>query len=575
MARAAVRTAAAAAALGLLVLPAAGPADAATTTPTTPAVRATTPAGPPAVPAQPPRCANAIQVVVGTATSPPTPLPRPTSAVGGAALSAPGVQVSVPPGAAQPPVLPAAAWVVADATTGAVVASCNAHVPFMPASTIKILTALALEAKVDPRSTYVALAADAQSDGTKVGLSPGSTYTGDDLWHGLLMASGNDAAHALADLAGGPTASAELMAAEARRLGALDTVPVNTSGLDAPGQVTSAYDLALLGRAALARPYLAKIMTTRTYAFPGKGIGNGKARKRFQIQNHNRLLGSYTGATGVKNGYTVKAGGSFVGAATRGGRSYVVTVLRADGRTSEMARQLLDWAFATAPTAQPVGRLVSPEDVAAGRLGDGGTPGATLSPGATPTSPGAVTPTLGQVTTPPTAPSSTALPTLGTDTGTAGATADAWAAGVVLGAVAAFSLVSAVLVLRRARQRQAEGDTIVPGLLLRRLGGRGKPGADRDAEKGDGGEAPAGEAVGVEDAGAKDAEGKDAEGKDKAREDKAPTDVEPTGPTVSAVADAAPTREPTSSSAGADAAPGKAFPELEGLGLSDPGSSKS
>jgi hypothetical protein len=416
-----------------------------------------------------------------------------------------------------------------------------------------------------------------------VGLSPGSTYTGDDLWHGLLMASGNDAAHALADLAGGPAASAELMAAEARRLGALDTVPMNTSGLDAPGQVTSAYDLALLGRAALGRPYLAKIMTTRTYSFPGKGIGNGKARKRFQIQNHNRLLGSYTGATGVKNGYTVKAGGSFVGAATRGGRSYVVTVLRADGRTSEMARQLLDWAFAAGPAALPVGRLVTPEDVTAGRLGDGGTPGATLTPGATPTTPGAVTPTLGQVTTPPPAPSSTALPTLGTDTGTSGATADAWAAGVVLGAVAAFSLVSAVLVLRRSRLRQAEGDTIVPGLLLRRLGGRGKPDADKAADKSAGADATATKGAEGEDGGAEG--GSDGEvgraggtksagskGTDTKSTDSKSTDTGSTSPEDRPV-DVAP-EEPATESAGSGASSSKAFPELEGLGLSDPGTPK-
>ena len=234
----------------------------------------------------------------------------------------------------------------------------------------------------------------------------------------------------------------------------------------------------------------------------------------------------------MKNGYTVKAGGSFVGAATRGGRSYVVTVLRADGRTSEMARQLLDWAFAAAPAAQPVGRLVSPEDVAAGRLGDGGTPGATLTPGATPTAPGMVTPTLGQVTTPPPAPSSTALPTLGTDSGTAGATADAWAAGVVLGAVAAFSLVSAVLVLRRSRLRQAEGDTIVPGLLLRRLGGRGKPDPDGTAGKDAGADATA----------AKGADGEGAEPKD--------------GAVGGAVA-----REPAIEPGGSGASPTRAFPD--------------
>jgi D-alanyl-D-alanine carboxypeptidase (penicillin-binding protein 5/6) len=439
----------------------AGPAAA--TTPTGPA----TPAPPPTGPPTPPPCANAVQVVTGTVTSAATPLPVPVSTVGGARLSAQGVQVATPPGTPAPPVLPAAGWLVADLTSGAVLASCNAHVPFMPASTLKVLTALALRPKIDLTSTYVALPADAAIDGTKVGLSPGSTYTGDDLFHGLLMSSGNDAANALADLAGGATTASALMTAEARRLGAFDTVAVNTSGLDAPGQVSSVYDLALLGRAALAQPYLAKVMATRTYPFPGKGVGSGPKRKRYQIQNHNRLLGSYPGATGVKNGYTVAAGGSFVGSATRGGRGYLVTVLRADGRTSDMARSLLDWAFTAGAGAGPVGRLVTAQDVATGLAVDPGVP-PTATPSLTPlpTTTGPVVPTSPV----PTASPGSTLDAAGTASGEGGSTeADAWAAGLVLGAVAAFGVSSAVLVLRRARTERLHGGTIVPGLLLERL----------------------------------------------------------------------------------------------------------
>ncbi len=491
--RRAVRAAAAVAALGLVVLPAgtpylAGPASAAASasapgpavasgTTAAPAPPLTTPTGSPVSPARPPACANAIQVVTGSVTSPPTPIPRPSSAVGGARLSAPGVQVEVPAGAPTPPVLPAAAWIVADLGTGRVLAACNAHVPFMPASSLKVLTALALERAVDPKATYVALPVDAAVDGTKVGLSPGSTYTGDDLFHGLLMASGNDAAHALADLAGGPAASTRLMAAQARRLGAFDTVPVNPSGLDAPGQVSSVYDLALLGRAALARPYLARLMKTRTYSFPAKGIGNGPARKRYQIQNHNRLLGSYPGTTGVKNGFTRQAGGSFIGSASRGGRSYLVAVLRADGRTVDMARLLLDWAFTTGATVSAVGLLVTPEDVAAGRLGDGDPvatatgPAPTLTPGAA-GAPGTGTGATA-APTPSDTPAVTTAPTLGSPGPTSGTAdpsrADAWVAGVVLGAVAAFALGSTVLVLRRSRAARSASGTVVPGLLTERL----------------------------------------------------------------------------------------------------------
>ena len=83
----------------------------------------------------------------------------------------------------------------------------------------------------------------------------GSVYTADDLWHALLMSSANDAATGLAAMAGGTTsATARDARRRPARLGAADTRAVNTSGLDEPGQVSSAYDLALFGRAALADP---------------------------------------------------------------------------------------------------------------------------------------------------------------------------------------------------------------------------------------------------------------------------------------------------------------------------------
>ena len=93
--------------------------------------------------------------------------------------------------------------------------------------------------------------------------------------HGLLLGSGNDAASALAGLSGGMANTARLMNQTAARLQACDTRAVNDSGLDAPGQVTSAYDLALFGRAALADPGLATILRTTSYTFPAAGSSTG------------------------------------------------------------------------------------------------------------------------------------------------------------------------------------------------------------------------------------------------------------------------------------------------------------
>ena len=316
----------------------------------------------------------------GTATSKPSPLPAPASDAGGAALAQPGVQVLLPANVPRPPALRATAWLVADLSTGAVLASCNAHVPLAPASTLKILTAVTLHPRISPATRYVARPPDAAVDGTKVGLSPGSVYTVDDLWHGLLMGSGNDAANAIATLAGGTPAAAEEMTRTARSLGAMDTVVRNTSGLDAPGQVSSAYDLAVIGRALLRDPALAALVRTKTYAFPAGGTALSRgARRTYQIQNHDLLLFHYAGATGIKNGYTRAAGASFVGSATRGGHSYVAAVLRADNDSWRMAAQLLDWAFAQGSRAAPVGVLGQLRVAGTAGAGAPGAPGTTAT----------------------------------------------------------------------------------------------------------------------------------------------------------------------------------------------------
>jgi D-alanyl-D-alanine carboxypeptidase (penicillin-binding protein 5/6) len=305
-----------------------------------------------------PVCATAVAYSTGKATTAPVPLPAPASDAGGTRLAQPGLQVQLRPGTGAPPRLRATGWIVADLATGDVIAACNAHVPLAPASTLKVLTALALHPRLDLRRRYVARPQDAAIDGTKVGLKPGSVYTVDSLWHGLLMGSGNDAASALAWLAGGLPKATALMTSTARSLGARDTVVGNTSGLDAPGQVSSVYDLALFGRALLRDPALAGIVRTATYAFPAAGTATSQgARKTYQIQNHNRLLLNYQGTTGIKNGYTSTAGASFVVSATRGGRSYVVAMLRSDVNVWSMGAALLDWAFAQKGGAQPVGRL--------------------------------------------------------------------------------------------------------------------------------------------------------------------------------------------------------------------------
>ena len=135
------------------------------------------------------------------------------------------------------------------------------------------------------------------------------------------MASGNDAAYALARVgggAGGVPQTLRAMNARAAQLGAFDTVARDPAGLDRPGQSSSAYDLALIGRAAMQLPDLRRYVTTKHVSFPGGTGPDGKARRAFVINNHNRLLYNYPGTIGIKNGYTVAAKQTFIGAASRG-----------------------------------------------------------------------------------------------------------------------------------------------------------------------------------------------------------------------------------------------------------------
>ncbi len=274
--------------------------------------------------------------------------------VGGDRLTGTDVVVGAPADPV-PPAVSATSYVVADADTGEVLAAKDPHGRYAPASTLKVLTALAVMPRLDPAQLVTPAADDVNVDGSKVGLVTSLAYPVSDLLTAMLVVSGNDAAGALATAVGGQQAAAGLMNAEAARLQALDTTAVNTSGLDAAGQLSSAYDLALLGRAGLALPEFRRYVATNRAKIPAPG------GTTIEILNHNRLLREYEGALGVKNGYTSAARASFIGAAARDGRTLVVALMRADPSVWREAGLLLDWGFqAVGRDAEPIGRLVDP-----------------------------------------------------------------------------------------------------------------------------------------------------------------------------------------------------------------------
>ena len=273
-----------------------------------------------------------------------------------------GLVVDRPSDVPPPPALKDVSWVLADLATGEVVAAKAAHARLLPASTLKTLTALTLIPRVDAERAYTATATDANADGTRVGVLPGQTYTGRQLFEAMLMASGNDAAYALARVGGGRDATLAAMNAEARRLGAHDTVAKDPSGLDAPGQTSSAYDLALIGRAALGLPAFRTYVTTKHTTFPGRA-GRGGKRATYVVSNHNRLLYNYAGTIGVKNGYTIAAKRTYISAVSRGGRSYILTEMYGLDSSWRPQAAMYDWAFRYADRVRPVGQLVEPGTV--------------------------------------------------------------------------------------------------------------------------------------------------------------------------------------------------------------------
>nr|WP_237502872.1 D-alanyl-D-alanine carboxypeptidase [Streptomyces sp. SID8374] len=302
------------------------------------------------------------------------------SSVGGEQLSMNGTQVNLGPGA---PVLPkgltARSWIVADAENGQVLAAHNSHWRLPPASTLKMLFADTVLPALQPTSlTHTVKESDLAGVGegsSLVGVKEDHTYTVHDLWLGVFLRSGNDAVHVLSEMYGGIPQTVTAMQKHAEELQALDTTVVSPDGYDAPGQVSSAYDLTLIARSGMQKKDFREYAATASADFPGEKK-KGKKRETFEIQNTNRLITGdngvdpYKGIAGVKNGYTTHAGNTFTGVAERDGRVLLVTVMHPSADESHAvykeAAHLLDWGFAASGKVRPVGSLVPPKSVDTG-----------------------------------------------------------------------------------------------------------------------------------------------------------------------------------------------------------------
>ena len=217
------------------------------------------------------------------------------------------------------------------------------HAERAMASTTKIMTALVVLESADLADTVVVSAAAARVGEAGVGLYAGQRITVGELLEAMLVRSGNDASVALAEhVAGSVDGFVGLMNDKARSLGLEQTAFTNPHGLDAAGHHTSAADLATLSAIAMAdERFASAVRIPRVTLTRADGT-------RVTYENSNKLLTDYAGATGVKTGWTSKAGYCVVASAERNGISLLAVVL---GGTSEddrfdQAKTLFDWAYA-------------------------------------------------------------------------------------------------------------------------------------------------------------------------------------------------------------------------------------
>jgi D-alanyl-D-alanine carboxypeptidase (penicillin-binding protein 5/6) len=180
-------------------------------------------------------------------------------------------------------------------------------------------------------------------DSTRMGLRAGERLTVRELLYGLFLNSGNDAAVTLAEAAMPRATFIALMNAKAAQLGLVDTHFVNPVGLDDPAQYTSAADLARMSVELTARfPEVAAIASAPSLTLPATATHHAYA-----LYNLNQLIRTYSGATGLKTGWTGRAGGCLIATASRGGRHLLVVVMGSPSNFAEAAT-LLDYGFAIA-----------------------------------------------------------------------------------------------------------------------------------------------------------------------------------------------------------------------------------
>lgn len=239
------------------------------------------------------------------------------------------------------PILSAKGAILIDAGDGGVIYEKDADRKLYPASTTKIMTALIViemltEIDANLESKIVVPAKAVGVEGSSIYLKEGEVITVEELLYGTLLQSGNDAATALAVCFGGNEDNfVKKMNAKARALNCKNTNFINPSGLFHENHYTTARDLARIAQAAMKNNTFRQIVGTKQWISESSGR---------IINNKNKTIEEYEGATGIKIGYTKKSGRTLVASAQREGKEFIAVVLD-DPDWFQDAYSMMDYGF--------------------------------------------------------------------------------------------------------------------------------------------------------------------------------------------------------------------------------------
>ncbi len=239
----------------------------------------------------------------------------------------------------------AKAYCIMDADTGKILSAYNHQMMLPPASTLKVATALIAVNSLRLTDRVPVSAYAAAAPPSKLGIRPGETYSVQDILYAVLLASANDAARALAErVSGSEEQFAQYMTARLRSMGAYRTNFMTASGLPAPGQFSTAQDLAHIFRLAMQNPTIARILSVKMHI-----LEDGKI-----VRSHNRFLFSSDYAVAGKTGFTRASMHTYVGMFQNGDKRIIISLLGSPNKWPDL-RLLIAKGFADMGT--PVAAL--------------------------------------------------------------------------------------------------------------------------------------------------------------------------------------------------------------------------